>query len=81
MRGTARKDRRALKKSGEISITWGEAPGRQLAKAGEETALCGVDVDADGEERVHEMHPSVLFDAYEGDALQTGDHHLPQHEM
>ena len=44
-------------------------------------AKSGVNVEADGEERVHEMHPSVLVDAYEGDSLQAGDRHLPQLEM
>ena len=60
---------------------WGEALDGQLAQAGEDTELCGVDVDADREERVHEMHPSVLVDAYKGDALQARDRHLPQREM
>ena len=27
------------------------------------------------------MHPSILVDAYECDALQAGDRHLPQREM
>ena len=27
------------------------------------------------------MHPSVLFDAYGGDALHAGDRHLTQREM
>ena len=59
----------------------GEALGGQLSQAGEETALCGVDVDADGEEQVHEMPPSVRVVAYDCDALQAGDQHLPICEM
>ena len=40
-----------------------EALGRQLTQAGEETTMVRVDVDPDGEERVHEMHPSVWVDS------------------
>ena len=64
MRGTERTERHAAKKSGNSSFTWGEALGRKLPHAGKETALGGVDVEADVEERVHEMHPSVLVNAY-----------------
>ena len=30
---------------------------------------------------MHETHPSVLVDAYNGDVLQAGERHLPQREM
>ena len=69
MSGMARTECRAAKISGKMSVTRGEALGGQLAQAGEEAALCGVDADADEEERVHEMHPSVRGNAYECDAL------------
>ena len=38
-----------------------EALGGQLAQASEETTLSRVYIDLYGEERVHEMHPSVQF--------------------
>ena len=34
----------------------------QLAQEGKETELCRLDVDPNGEEHVHEMHPSVRVD-------------------
>ena len=42
----------------------GEALSGQLYQTGKETVLCRLDVDADREERVHEMHPSVPVNAY-----------------
>ena len=59
----------------------GEALGGQLPNAGEETTLCRVDVDADGEEQVHEMHPSVLVNAYECYLFKARNRHLPQRKM
>ena len=59
------------------SLSPGGGPGREA----KETALCGVDIDTDREERVHEMQPSVLVNAYEGEVLQAGYRHLPQRKI
>ena len=59
----------------------GKALGGQLAHTGEETTICRVDVDTDKEERVHDMHPSILVNAYKCYALQAGDRHPPQRKM
>ena len=39
-----------------------EAIGGRLSQSGKETALHQVDVDPDGEKKVHETHPSVQVD-------------------
>ena len=55
----------------------GEALGGQLTQAGEETTLGRVDVDPDGEERVHEEHPAVQVDSDQRHPLQAGERDLP----
>ena len=55
-----------------------EALGGQLAQAGEEKTLGQLDVDTDGEERVHEKHPSVWVDSDQRHLLQAEDRVHPQ---
>ena len=81
MLSTERTERRAAKKIRQYLHHRGEALGGQIYQAGKKTALSGVDVDTDEEEQVHEMHPAVLVDTYEGDALQAGNWYLPQRKM
>ena len=65
----ARTEHRAAKKYSKSSFTWGRPSAGKLPHAGKEMSICRVDVDADGEEQVHEMHPSVLVNAYESDLI------------
>ena len=78
----ARRERSAvLRRNQAGSLSPVKALDGQFSQAGEETALRGVNNNADGTERVHDMHPSVLVNAYECDALQAGDRHPPQQNM